>query len=339
MLLYEIWNNLYECNTSSTQELNAKHFSTIDDISIYAANDSQKKLHLIISDNQQTVFKELHVKCLSISNQKWIINDLQSNNFIDIFCNITIRDNLHAPFLSFCLDLITEIEKEPKKIQFLIKKIFSRWKYFWENNNEIEFSENWLKGLYGELYILKILLLEVNITGILSWQGPYGKDIDFQGYNCGLEVKTTSSKPTVITINNIKQLDKENFKSLFLTVVTLEISKNGASINKIIEQIIDLLTQNEPELLDPFYERLTSSGYFSYDKNKYEEFLFNVSSVDWYLINDDFPSLTYSKIKNILDYRIKNIKYQIELLDLHNYCSNDVIVKNFLKNLIGNDQR
>ena len=331
MLLYEMWKNITDEYTAIDQEFNAKLYLSIDGIYVYAGIDSQNKLHLIISDIQNSVFDDLQVKGLLISKRKLIINDEEKKYYIDIFCDITISDKLHTPFISFCNDLISSIKNNHKNLYQIIKKIFFKWKYFWDNSSVNDFSENWIKGLFGELYILNIIIHDISKSGVLTWQGPYGKDVDFQGYNCGLEIKTTSSKPAIVTINNIKQLDNENFDTLYLCIVSLEFNKHGISINQVIDEIVEHLEMNGVPFIESFYERLTSSGYYLYDKSRYNEYLYLVNSIECYLIDDNFPSLTFSKLKDILDYRIKNIKYQIEILDLEKKDIHDLIITNFLK--------
>lgn len=335
MLLFELWKSIAEGYIASAQELNAKLFSNIGKISIYAALDSSKKLHLIVSDISDSDFDKLYVKGLQINKCKLVINDNQLKSYIDIFCDITVSDKLHTPFIAFCVDLIAAIDKDQNNVYQAIRKLFYKWKYFWDNRSITEFSENWLKGLFGELIILKNIINTVSKNAVLTWQGPYGKDVDFQGFNCGIEVKTTSTRPAIITVNNIKQLDNSNFDYLYLTVVTLDNTKQGISINQIIDDIIQVLELNDQILLDAFYERLTSSGYYLYEKEKYEEYTYSLNSVEWYFVDDEFPALTFSKLKDLLDYRITNIKYQIEMLDLHYNEINDKTIIKFLYQLTG----
>ncbi len=202
----------------------------------------------------------------------------------------------------------------------------SNWQKMLKRKYSYKLSVEEQKGLIGELYVLKSVLIP-NIAsfteGLACWTGPSGSPKDFNIGNIGIEVKARSgvSEP-YINISSSHQLDDSNVHSLYLCVVTLneatsEVPESFTLMDKINEML--KFYETEPTAHARFIDLLNA---YPHDQNqldledKYED-RFVFGGVEYYNVLNGFPRIVGSEIHQA----VIDVRYRIPL----NSCSDFIV--------------
>jgi len=230
---------------------------------------------------------------------------------------ILINNNDWEIFLSLCENILYHtsfISDEKQNYNILVLRL-NRWAEILKINKE-RVSEDFIKGLIGELYFLKNYLFEkYNIRNALSfWTGPDGSPQDFCVCDTAYEVKTQigTTKP-YIKISSIDQLNTQ-LSCMYLFVLTMGKSddtyKNKVSLPGIINEIEEIIIEKDFSQLNLFKSLLFEYGYLY--KSMYDEYSYVISNEIFFEVKDDFPKLNIDLVKEGIDF----IKYSIDL----NFC-------------------
>jgi len=189
---------------------------------------------------------------------------------------------------------------------------FYRWSEFFEDKKSDSLSEDAIRGLMGELLILKSLVADPNrpeINFILnSWKGPYDKGNDFELETKNLEVKAKSPSGIDVKISSEFQLEISPGKGLELIVVSLLSDFTvGISIRELIFEIKKLIQESSGDnsiLWKTLSQKnITVKNVSQYDKYKFKP----VNSITYDCASDDFPKLNRSNIPD----EISALKYNL----------------------------
>lgn len=240
-----------------------------------------------------------------------LLSDDIEHNLIIVLNDIEIKD----VFILFIDDIINSISDLPTEYEAYIATIgvISKWKKLFDRINTSCLSEEKVKGLWGELHVLKEIILATKdpILSIGIWTGWDFEDKDFTHKNKALEVKFSTSKVTHLSISSERQLDLFSLDILFLKlIVAKKVKSDGVTLNQLVDQIEELISI-DLEATSEFEKRLHKTGY-----NKLEEKESSLSNTQYwveeemnYNIKNDFPKIT----KLILPEGIFQVNYQIEL--------------------------
>ncbi len=230
-------------------------------------------------------------------------------------------------FYSLCLDLLKStknINDESLAIKSILKRL-EKWQYFLKSGRKI-IDKKQLKGLIGELYLIKkYLLAEYNSKDVLEfWKAPLQSVQDFELNNMTIEVKTKSSVNS-ITISSYEQLFTQ-LDYLYLFVVTLSESTKNISqsfnIYDMIDEIRELIGLDNLLLIENFDNLLMHYGFV--ELIEYEDLYFIISFDEFYKVTDNFP-----KIIDIPN-GIEKLNYKINL----DTCKKFLVKENIF-NIIG----
>ncbi len=210
---------------------------------------------------------------------------------------ISLADNsLSSIFAVLCEDLfqtVSAIEQELVLIQALQNR-FIQWKELFIMAKGSGLTLEKQIGLFGELYLLKKLLLQ---TGLLAealsiWTGPETGIRDFEKNNCAIEVKTTHThNHQKIRISSERQLDTALLQYLFLFHLSIEKRNSDENtLNTMVEEIYSIIDQNKL-LRNILKRKLISAGYFEHHQSKYQSTSFLVREEDLYKIENNFPRI------------------------------------------------
>ncbi len=227
--------------------------------------------------------------------------EAQSDQFSDLF-PILIEDVC-------CFILPAETEEE------LVRRTLSRlyhWQVFLKRHRHARLSEQEQVGLWGELWFLYSRLttyLGVE-AAVASWQGPDGRNQDFEFSRIAVEIKTTAANPhEKLNISNVRQLEPEGLNALYLYHIALVVHReSGKSLPVLIGEIRDIL-QVSASTLEHFNEQLFEMGYLDSESSWYEKTGYHVLSQKAYKITDGFPRILSSNIP----IGVGDIKYSIVL--------------------------
>jgi hypothetical protein len=214
-----------------------------------------------------------------------IIVKVKDIHYNDVF-TILVKDILKHVF---------QQESQYSSVQALIARL-NRWQNFLRTYTPGMLSDQERLGLYGELWLIKKLISEVDNTAALikAWVGPAGANQDFQFAECAIEVKTTSGGPhEVISISNVRQLDTTGINMLYLYHLTLDIRTGGIqSLPELVSEVRVLLRDKGEGILDIFNDKLMEARYIDSMSAYYEDRKYSVRHERIYEVTDGFPKIT-----------------------------------------------
>lgn len=242
---------------------------------------------------------------------KYIVLELTDNSYYDLFNDLIIS----------IYQRIYNLNDIEKAIDTFVK-MFYKWSEFFDDKNSNKLSEDSIKGLWGEMFILKNLI-EVTESKylndiLLSWRGPYDKGHDFELEDKSIEVKTKDITKQNIIISSEYQLEIENGKNLELVVLSVEKNYlNGKSLSEIFSLVKEIVMKKLGDfsiILDALKQKnITPKNLFEYDNFKFKE----IDEVI-FACSEDFPCLK----KSNLDQSIHSVKYSLNLNYLSNFIKN-----------------
>jgi hypothetical protein len=174
-------------------------------------------LILSLPHNKHLDFKGIQKENLSIEyfrEKNLILLQLMDSDFNDLFDDLILS-------LYHGIKSLREVDEYSN--HFI--QAFYRWGEFFEDKKSDLLSEDAIKGIIGELLVLKLLITapekpEINFL-LKAWTGLYDKGNDFELESKNLEVKAKSSSGIDIKISSEFQLELTPGKGLELFVVSL----------------------------------------------------------------------------------------------------------------------
>lgn len=238
-----------------------------------------------------------------------------------LLCLILKDDFYQDLFDDFILSLYNKIHEiaNPNDYSEFFVKYCLKWSAFFENKLRSDLTKEQVKGLFGELFYLKKLILDPDVDideKLISWKGPYKVSHDFVSELIDYEIKTIDMSKNSIQISSELQLESESVKDLELVVLSVELDLiNGLSINDLLNQIKRLILEKFGDL-SILVKGLSQLGLSFGILEQYEMYKFNVKEISSYdASNKDFPKL----IRSILAEEIFNVKYDIRLTSIKKY--------------------
>ena len=168
-----------------------------------------------------------------------------------------------------------------------------------------------LRGLVGELWlVLNWFTRDRSLeTALEGWLGPLGLPQDFWFEQDGHhEAKCIGPSTTSLKISSAEQLDPSDLHLLVLTVAGTDDSQRGAiNLLTIVNRVHAALTENGVSD-QPMRERLDHLGVVLTEPF-YQDTWFVVSNVDCYFVDEWFPAIRASDLRNGID----RVKYHIDV--------------------------
>ncbi len=223
-----------------------------------------------------------------------------------------VDGSMEGIFFKFCDDLVEStrvICDEEIGMTFVCRR-YNSWKKLFYKLNKNTLTESQQMGLIGELLFLKEDLFKKYDyeEAINAWSGCDKSHKDFSINDDWYEIKSTLSKSFTIKISSIEQLDSDKAGKL----VCYEFEKmseeyNGLTLNTIVNDLLSLVNEDEEDLL---LLKLKSIGWEMNDE--YDKTCFRAVSKKYYLVNESFPKISKTDLKN----SIVEVQYQILKKDL-----------------------
>lgn len=227
------------------------------------------------------------------------------------------------------VDHISSIVSEREAFEAFIVRL-RRWQTFLEKHGNEGLSDIAQRGLFGELWCLKYLLLpRVGLQqGVYSWTGPEGAPQDFQLEGCNIEVKTTITKqPQKLEIASERQLDDTGIANLILLHISLSISREqGIKLPALVDEIRTALS-SAPLVKAEFDTLLFEVGYLDVHAALYMTKGYVVRECDYYKVENGFPRITEAELLN----GVGDVRYSINI----SACQNFLIKEETVISLIG----
>lgn len=271
---------------------------------LYQAVSKEGKRCLILSlpTNKHLDFKGIQKENLSIEyfrEKNLIVLQLTDSDFNDLFDDLILS-------LYQGIKGISQVDVYSN--HFI--QAFYRWSEFFEDRQSDLLSEEAIKGIMGELLVLKLLITapdspEINFL-LKAWTGLYDKGNDFELENKNLEVKTKSPSGIDVRISSEFQLEVSPGKGLELFVVSLLSDFTvGIHIRDLILEIKKLVQESSGDNTI-LWKALSQKNITAKNVNQYDRYRFNpVNWVSYNCVDENFPKLTKSNIPE----EISGLKY------------------------------
>lgn len=328
LALVDKWNELDNENEKSENSVYSKLLLDINaPCNFYVALDTVNNLRILIIETNPDILlpKYIYPDIIGLEIYPKLING-KTRIFIKV-----IDSRFNELFENLCTDLVSDACNtiSPNKC---IDKFFYKlhiWKDFFKNISIKTLTKNSAQGLFGELYFINNLTkYDFDLTEVIkNWTGPSGEEYDFKMEKASVEIKTTKTRTSIVTISNLIQLDNAKCENLFLVQFGVELQTIKSSNSLSLPEIIDEIRQKivDTLILRIFDQKLIASGYVD---NSFDDLNFIIVEKNYYEINDNFPKLTMLNIPK----GIKSAKYTLDL----DFCNEFSINENaFLKKLKG----
>jgi hypothetical protein len=235
-------------------------------------------------------------------------------------------------FSVLCEDLILSVsplKREEQVLKELINR-FEKWKSLFDKVSSHGLTPEEQRGLFGELVLLKKLLLSSDQTGsvLSSWIGTEKQIRDFQYNSWAIEVKTTlGNNHQKIQISSERQLDTRNLKHLFLYHLSMESRlHSGETLNDLIDSV-RLLLDPDFAILNRFNSKLLEAGYFEIHRSIYSDTGYFIRNEAFYKVENDFPRIEEIDIRK----GVGDVSYSIIISQFTDYFESEESV---LQNVI-----
>lgn len=215
---------------------------------------------------------------------KSIVFSLLDNNLLRPFCD----------FLNSMIEATSHFCKSNQDAYNAVCEIYFIMQKMFRSNSEI-LSEAEIKGLIGELLFLRDRLFnEIGESkAIGAWGGAEKMRKDFAMNHSWYEIKTIDFGKDTVHISSIEQLDSPIEGVLVIyQVERMPEEYDGITLNKIVTNILSLITSINDK--DIFISKLKDSRY-SFNP-KYDEFVYELRTVDEYCVTSNFPRITRDSI-------------------------------------------
>lgn len=257
------------------------------------SKESKRCLILSLPSNKHLDFKGVQKENLSIEyfgEKNLIVLQLTDSDFNDLF------DDL---ILSLFHGIKSIIQVDEYSNHFI--QVFYRWSEFFEDRKSDLLSEEAIKGIMGELLVLKLLMMspdkpEINFL-LKSWTGLYDKGNDFELESKNLEVKTKSPSGIDVKISSEFQLEVLPGKGLELFIVSLLSDFTvGIHIRDLILEIKKLVQESSGDntiLWKALNQKnITAKNVSQYDKYRFKP----VNWISYNCADENFPKLSRTNI-------------------------------------------
>jgi hypothetical protein len=241
------------------------------------------------------------------------------------FLLILLLNNQHKDiFSTLCEDLIfgvSDLSTEQALIEKLLERL-AKWQSLFEKVGKQGLSYEAQRGLYGEIYFLRLLLTSIldKYYCVNSWHGPEKSIQDFQYSNWAVEIKTThGNNHQKIHITSERQLDDSVIEKIFLFHLSLDVRLgNGESLNLVINEVSELLNDNTMAS-NLFKLKLLESGYYDIHKPLYDEQGYTIRQENIYRVAGNFPRITEKQIP----IGVGDVRYSIVLSESEEWRINN----------------
>lgn len=214
-------------------------------------------------------------------------------------------------FYALCEDVCTVLatsDADRSAVQACHTRLV-RWQNFLQKHRPDGLSPEQQTGLFGELLVLRDLLLPLDPLGtIRAWRGCNKANQDFQYPGKALEVKTTRATiPDRVSISNVQQLDEDGLSPLVLTVVHVHANEtSGETLPELVNSVRAMIP---PNLREIFEEGLIEAGYLDAQVELYEQIRYQVNEVLHHEVQEGFPRV----LRDQLPEGVKNVRYEISI--------------------------
>ena len=222
------------------------------------------------------------------------------------------KDDYFDVYLALLNDLIKYLQNYSEHEKFVDAFLdrLNIWKLFLDKAGLKGLSPKKRRGLFGELYFLKqVIIPAFGTDGLSYWVGPEAATHDFEFGKFAVEVKTSAGKKShKIAISSEKQLDDGGYDILNLYQIALTVrKKSNPTLVEMVHEVESLLQEN-PIALVAYHNLLIMSGYDAIHEDLYKSEGYHVEECNIFYVSEGFPRIIG---QDIVD-GIGGLKYTVD---------------------------
>lgn len=281
---------------------------------IYLALDLKGRRHMILK-----VPEEVNVKCQSIEMQNLSLEWHEETRFILIGLRSEYFADLYNDLVLSLYVRIKDI-RDPERYTNDFISSFHKWALFFEDDSSVKLSEAQVKGLLGELVVLRYYLQNLSNASpndiLEAWQGPYERPHDFIFSSKNIEVKTKDTDQVSVRISSEFQLQPETGKELQLVIVDVLRKDDGTNLDETIREIKGIIVQKGADM-ELFLKVLAKAGLNGNNASMYNSLRWEPVCITSYNANTDadFPKVAASGLPEA----ISRVKYNLTVSSLEDF--------------------
>lgn len=278
----------------------------ICDLYISVSSLRKRCLILALPDSKRIDFKGVQKENLTIEyfeEKNLLILQLNDLEFNDLFDDLVIS----------VYNGIKNIVDVDEYSNYFIRA-FYRWSEFFEDKKSDLLSEDAIKGIFGELLILKLFITdkinsEINFL-LNSWTGLYDKGNDFEFEEKNIEVKTKSIAGTDVKISSEFQLEVSRGKGLELYIVSLQSDfTKGIHIRDLLLETKNLIQLRSGDCAI-LWKALNQKNITAKNIQQYDQYKFlPINWISYNCADCNFPKLSRSNIPD----EVSELKYSLRV--------------------------
>ena len=302
--LIQKWSGLSENPVTSGFRSLRVSAECICELYLGVSKEGKRCLILSLPSKKHLDFKGVQKENLSIEyfrEKNLIVLQLTDSDFNDLFDDLILS-------LYHGIKNISQVDEYSN--HFI--QAFYRWSEFFEDKKSDLLSEDAIKGIMGELLVLKLLITSPDIPEInfllKAWTGLYDKGNDFELESKNLEVKSKSPSGIDVKISSEFQLEVSPGKGLELFVVSLLSDFTvGIHIRDLILEIKKLVQESSGDNTI-LWKALSQKNITAKNVSQYDRYRFKpVNWISYNCADENFPKLSRSNIPE----EISGLKYTL----------------------------
>ena len=227
-------------------------------------------------------------------------------------------------FHTLVADLVHHLAVAPHRPGWALVQRLTSWQRMLAAGLRTGLSAQAQLGLYGELLVLRELLLPVwGPATVATWVGPTGADQDFQRSGVALEVKCTTHRDAQrCRISNEAQLDTDDVEYLALIHQSVR-TTTAAGVS--LPEMVDAVRAEPAVAADPapFEDRLLHAGWLDLHRQQYERERYELVTRRCYRVTNGFPRITRQHVPR----GVNAVAYSVDLTECRPFLvpQNDVV--------------
>lgn len=271
--------------------------------------DAEDLLHLLIpliSEDEATTDRRSAGVQLRI--RRFGAGGGQAVTFLDLVC---LRPHLNGVFALLADEILSEMGARPDDPSAVCQTVLNRWRELFERAFSARMSGEALRGLIGELIVLR-RMIDAEATGALtSWVGPSGHRFDFLSGTSALETKaSTGREGRSVEIHGVDQLDPPPGGELYLAFLRLEAVPGGAySVPGLIDELIESGISRHD-----LHRKLVEAGFPVTEREEYVDDRFELRDFLIFLIDGSMPRIVPSSFAGgSVPEGVSQVRYRVDL--------------------------
>jgi len=327
MMVEDIWQILEQDMSNMSSGYLTRRILPDVNYDVYLAIEKPSNMRLLMLRVSSTMLDRKKVYPASSSfivNRISLPQDSEEYATLQLVLTNARYKDIFTTLVQDIVNHLASLSEERTAVSEFVARL-KRWQAFLEKHNPEGLSEIAQQGLYGELWLLKQVVLPHLglLNGLQRWTGPKGTQQDFQFPSCAVEVKTTSAKQhQKLAIASERQLDDIGAGTIVLLHLSLDVrQEQGDTLPAMVESVRSLVA-NDAIAKDELENLLFEVGYLDIHATRYENKGYTIREYNYFKVEESFPKIIESDLRN----GVGDVRYTISVAECKRFSIHETEV-------------